>query len=212
MKKAFKLTYSSSFASSTRFQKLKKNKKYYIPVRSYVMDGNTKIFTNWSNIKCVKTNKKPKYKNCPYPLNIKIDEGNGIYIYRLGHYSKYGNLTKINGSSNKKLRKDAKVVQKIISKRRTVHTTSHYYKYLDYVNGNPFYLNKSRTIGIQIDYCLTYCDDEDYFTNRISKTIRSKNIIKANKKARETSLFIRSIRHRFWQMNPFYFNQNPYHN
>ena len=32
-----------------------------------------------------------------YPLNIKIDEGNGIYIYRLGHYSKYGNLTKING-------------------------------------------------------------------------------------------------------------------
>lgn len=89
MKKHKTLKFTDQFATSTCIQGLKKNTKYYVRVRSYVKSNGKKIYTKWSTVKSVRTAKKAKYFDYPYPVNVVVDEGNLVYWYSVTNYGDY---------------------------------------------------------------------------------------------------------------------------
>lgn len=88
MKNAKTLRLKHYLAKSTLVQKLKKNKTYYVRVRAYTTKGK-KQSTKWSPMKKVKTWKKAKYCNFPFPINTLIDEGDMMYWYHVGKRNSY---------------------------------------------------------------------------------------------------------------------------
>lgn len=88
MKGAKNLRFKHYSATSTLIQSLKKNKTYYVRVRAYTTKGK-KQSTEWSPVKKVKTLKKAKYYDYPYPVNTVVNEGNVIYWFHVSKWAYY---------------------------------------------------------------------------------------------------------------------------
>lgn len=88
MKGAKNLRFKNYSATSTLIQSLKKNKTYYVRVRAYTTKGK-KQSTKWSPVKKVKTLKKAKYYDYPYPVNTVVNEGNVIYWFHVSKWAYY---------------------------------------------------------------------------------------------------------------------------